>query len=573
MENNGANHEFLDFINTETNKMLANLSSDTTQQAFAQFHKQWTQLTYQNFSDPSAWLNTVIDFQKQQINLWNQILTQEPSDSESIDLETPIKDLQDNIFDYIKKSYVITSNILSGIASQSTLDPHHKKVFEFYTKQYTDAMSPDNFAATNPEVIQEAINTNGQSLVDGLKNLMCDIEKGRISMTDETAFTLGKNIATSKGAIVYENELFQLIHYKPKKAQVYSRPMLIVPPCINKFYILDLQQNNSFVDYCLEQEQNLFMVSWVNPNKNQGHLSWDNYVGDGVIKAINVVRDITEAEDINTISWCVGGTLLASALAVLTKKKQPLVHSSTFLTTLLDFSQPGEISVFIDKPQVEALLKKTKEQGVLNGRQLSAAFNMLRSNDLIWSYVINNYLKGKQPPPFDILYWNGDSTNLPYEMYQFYITEMYLNNNLVKKNAIKICDQGIDLSEVDIPCYFLSTIGDHIAPWRTSFKGTQLLKGDNEFVLGASGHIAGVINPPAKKRRHYWVNNQAHNDADQWLKTATKQEGSWWPHWQNWLTKQLEDKIDAPSFGSKRHPVIEEAPGRYVKVSIEDMED
>ncbi len=573
MENNGANHEFLDFINTETNKMLANLSSDTTQQAFAQFHKQWTQLTYQNFSDPSAWLNTVIDFQKQQINLWNQILTQEPSDSESIDLETPIKDLQDNIFDYIKKSYVITSNILSGIASQSTLDPHHKKVFEFYTKQYTDAMSPDNFAATNPEVIQEAINTNGQSLVDGLKNLMCDIEKGRISMTDETAFTLGKNIATSKGAIVYENELFQLIHYKPKKAQVYSRPMLIVPPCINKFYILDLQQNNSFVDYCLEQEQNLFMVSWVNPNKNQGHLSWDNYVGDGVIKAINVVREITEAEDINTISWCVGGTLLASALAVLTKKKQPLVHSSTFLTTLLDFSQPGEISVFIDKPQVEALLKKTKEQGVLNGRQLSAAFNMLRSNDLIWSYVINNYLKGKQPPPFDILYWNGDSTNLPYEMYQFYITEMYLNNNLVKKNAIKICEQDIDLSEVDIPCYFLSTIGDHIAPWRTSFKGTQLLKGDNEFVLGASGHIAGVINPPAKKRRHYWVNNQVHNDAEQWLKTATKQEGSWWPHWQNWLTKQLENKIDAPSFGSKKHPVIEETPGRYVKVSIEDMED
>jgi len=569
MNNSDVNQQFLEFINSETAKMLAQFSGDEAQQAFNQFNQQWLALSQQDYSNPSTWLNTMFDVQKQQIELWGQLLAK--TNPNVTDQADPTKVVELQIFDYIKKSYVVTSNMLAEMAKKSGLDAAEQEKLAFYTKQYSEAMSPDNFALTNPEVIQEAIDTNGQSLVNGLKNLMHDMDKGRISMTDESAFTLGQNIATTPGSIVYENELFQLIHYRPTTEKVHTKPTLIVPPCINKYYILDLQPHNSFVNYCVAQGQNTFLISWANPTKAQGHLSWDDYVRKGVINAIDIVKQITQTKSINAVSWCVGGTLLACTLAVLSERKNTSVSSATFLTTLVDFSDPGEISVFIDQQQIEQLLATAKKDGVLSGRQLATAFNMLRSRDLIWSYVVNNYLKGKQPTPFDILYWNGDSTNLPYEMYQFYITQMYLNNNLSKKNKLTICDSPIDLGSIDIPCYFLSTIGDHIAPWKSTFKGTELMSGKSEFVLGASGHVAGVINPVSKNKRHYWVNGTLGDGAQQWFESATKKEGSWWAHWNSWVKKRAGKKIAAVPPGNKQYPEIEPAPGRYVKVTLDDM--
>ena len=570
MDSKDPNVEFFNYLNTQTTKMLAALTNEQSQPDFTNFNQQWAQLTQQSLNDPNEWVNTIANFQQQQLNVWNQLL----GNTQAKTPQTPDVDcqqFQQQIFEYVKKSYLITSNVLNEMASQAQLDPHEKAKLEFYTNQYTQAMSPDNFAMTNPEVIQQAVATNGQSLVDGLKNLMADIEKGRISMTDESAFILGENLAITEGAVVFENELFQLIHYKPQQDEVFAKPTLIVPPCINKYYILDLQPDNSFVKYCVDQGQNTFLISWANPTKEQGELSWDDYVDLGVINAINIVKDITDTPNINTVSWCVGGTLLASALAVLKGRKDKSVNSATFLTTLLDFEQPGEISVFIDQQQIEPLLAQAKTDGVLSGRQLATAFNMLRSRDLIWSYVVNNYLKGKQPAPFDILYWNGDSTNLPYQMYKFYINEMYLNNNFIKPNGVTLCQQSIDLSQIDVPCYFLSTIGDHIAPWKSTFKGVETFSGNCEFVLGASGHVAGVINSPVKNKRHFWVNGDQENGADNWLESATKKDGSWWPHWQTWLKKRAGKKISAPAYGNSQYQVIEPAPGRYVKVTLDDM--
>ncbi|NRA53375.1 MAG: class I poly(R)-hydroxyalkanoic acid synthase [Gammaproteobacteria bacterium] len=571
MDDNATNQEFLTFINNETNKMLASLSSEQSQQAFSQFNQQWMALSQQHLSDPAAWLNNVVEFQQQQMNLWNQLLSQQSQQSTPLAEPPALQNIQNQIFDYIKKSYVMTSNILADAASKSGLEDHEQAQLDFFISQYSDAMSPDNFALTNPEVIQEAIDTNGQSLVNGLKNLVEDVEKGRISMTDESAFTLGENIAVTQGAVVYENELFQLLHFKPQGKNVHQKPTLIIPPCINKYYILDLQPHNSFVNYCVNQDQNTFLISWANPTKEQGNIHWDDYIEQGVINAVNIVKSISDSKDINAVAWCVGGTLLATALGVLANRKDKSINSATFLTTMLDFKDPGEISVFIDKAQIDKLLAEAKADGVFSGRKLATAFNLLRSRDLIWSYVINNYLKGKQPTPFDILYWNGDSTNLPYEMYQFYITEMYLNNKLCQKDQLTVCNEPIDLSKIDIPCYFLSTIGDHIAPWKSTFAGTELMSGNIEFVLGASGHVAGVINPVSRNRRHFWTNGTLGQGADQWLESATKQDGSWWSHWDAWIKPQAGKKVAAPGYGSSDYPEIEPAPGRYVKVKLDDM--
>lgn len=571
MSTNLFDQEFFELINKETQKILTSLASDKTQQALQEFNQQWLEISQQNITQPSGWIEAVGNLQKQQLGLWQQFFEQAQSSDIDPLPDNTLEVAQTQVFEYIKQSYVVASNLLNEFSANAALPEHEKEKLSFYTKQYTDALSPENFALTNPEVINEAIKTKGQSLVNGLHNLVQDIEKGRISMTDENAFTLGENIAVTEGSVVYENDLFQLIHYKAQGETVHARPTLIIPPCINKYYILDLQPHNSFVKYCVEQGQNTFLVSWINPTSSQGGISWDDYVEKGVINAITRVNSMSNTKTLNAVSWCVGGTLLASALAVLAAKNDKQVQSATFLTTLLDFEEPGEISVFIDKVQIDGLIAKAKEDGVLSGRQLATAFNMLRSNDLIWAYVVNNYLKGKQPAPFDILYWNGDSTNLPYQMYRFYITQMYLENKLCKPNAMQICEQAIDLSKVDTPCYFLSTIGDHIAPWKSTFKGVELLGGKCEFVLGASGHVAGVINPPAKNKRHYWVNSDTTNGADQWLESATKETGSWWPHWNAWLKRRAGKKVPVTTLNMEDYPEIEPAPGRYVKVTLDDM--
>ncbi|UTW13304.1 class I poly(R)-hydroxyalkanoic acid synthase [Marinobacterium rhizophilum] len=565
--------EFIDYLNSETKKVLDMFTSSGGDDIFTQFTQSWTELTTRSFEDPTVWIRAITDYQTAQLNLWQSLFTGSTANVEPSrgDRRFQAEEWSANpVFSYIKQSYLLTSKLLNEMASNANLSDSEQRKLEFYTQQYIDALSPTNFAATNPEVLQQALETKGQSLIDGLKNLLGDIDKGRISMTDETAFVLGENLALSEGAVVFENDMFQLLQYKPLTEQVTERPLLIVPPCINKFYILDLQEHNSFVRYCVEQGQTVFLVSWLNPSIEQGDISWDDYVGEGVIKAIDVAHDIGTADKINALAWCVGGTLLASALAVMAARKDNRVASATFLTTLTDFSDPGDLCVFIDEQQVKRLEDKVNNAGVLNGRELATSFNMLRSNDLIWSYVVNNYLKGQTPPPFDILYWNSDSTNLPANMYTYYINKMYLENKLVEPNALTICGEPIDLRKIKIPCYFLSTIEDHIAPWKGTFKGAANFKGNVEFVLGASGHVAGVINPASKNRRHFWTGGEQGKSADHWFDTATQQEGSWWTHWNEWLKRRAGKKAEAPAdFGNATYKAIEPAPGRYVSARID----
>lgn len=563
--------EFIEYVNAETKKVLEMFSATGGDDIFQSFAQSWTELATRSWEDPSVWVRAIADYQTSQLNLWRNLLTgnaaQNPvAEPARGDRRFAADEWSQNpVFDYIKQSYLLTSNLLNEMASKANLSDNQQKQLEFYTQQYIDAMSPTNFAVTNPEVLQQALETKGESLVNGLKNLLGDIDKGRISMTDESAFTLGENLATTEGSVIFENEMFQLLHYKPTCEQVAERPTLIVPPCINKFYILDLQPHNSFVKYCVDQGQNTFLVSWKNPSVDESHISWDDYVGNGVLKAIDVVNNIAGTDKLNAVAWCIGGTILSTSLAVLAARKQNPVASATFLTTLTDFTDPGDLCVFLDDQQIKRMESKISSDGVLHGRELATAFSMLRSNDLIWSYVVNNYLKGQTPPPFDILYWNSDPTNLPATMYNFYIKNMYQENKLTQKDALTICGEKIDLGRVKIPVYFLSTVEDHIAPWKGTFLGTDLFKGNIEFVLGASGHVAGVINPASKNRRHYWTKGEMGQGADHWMETAEKQEGSWWGHWAEWVKRRGGKKVDAPAaLGNAEYTEIEPAPGRYV---------
>lgn len=568
--------EFINYVNRETSKVLEMFSATGGDDILRQFTQSWTELATRSLEDPGVWIRAIADYQQAQFNLWRNLMS--GNTSETPVAEPPPGDRRfkaeewskNPVFDYIKQSYLLTSGMLTEMAQNAKLSSQQQEKLEFYTRQYVDAMSPSNFAITNPEVLQQAMETKGASLVDGLKNLLGDIEKGHISMTDESAFELGKNLATTEGAVVFQNDIFQLIHYKPLTEQTYERPTLIVPPSINKFYILDLQPDNSFVRFCLEQGQDVYLVSWVNPSIDQRDISWDDYVGDGVLTAIDCVKQVSGQDKINMVAWCVGGTLTASALGVLANRKDNSVGSCTFLTTLIDFEDPGDLRVYIDEQQINQLAEKVNKEGVLHGRELATSFNMLRSNDLIWSYVVNNYLKGQTPPPFDILYWNSDPTNLPAAMYTYYLKGMYLDNNLVKPGGLTVCGEKIDLSKVKTPCYFLSTVEDHIAPWKSTFKALDLLSGNNEFVLGASGHVAGVINPAKKNRRNYWVKGEMGKGCNHWLETAERQEGSWWNHWNDWIRRRAGKKQDAPAeYGTADFKVIEPAPGSYVRQRLD----
>lgn len=568
--------EFINYVNSETSKVLEMFSATGGDDILRQFTQSWTELATRSLEDPTVWVRAIADYQQAQFNLWRNLLSGNTNEEPVAapppgDRRFKAEEWSKNpVFDYIKQSYLLTSQMLTEMAHNAKLSPQEQQKLEFYTSQYVDALSPTNFAITNPEVLQQALETKGASLVDGLKNLLGDIEKGHISMTDESAFELGTNLATTEGAVVFQNDIFQLLHYKPLTEQTYERPTLIVPPSINKYYIMDLQPDNSFVRFCLEQGQDVYLVSWVNPSTEQRDLSWDDYVGDGVLTAIDSVKQISAQDKINLVAWCVGGTLTASALGVLANRKDNSVGSCTFLTTLIDFEDPGDLRVYIDEKQIDQLAEKVNKEGVLHGRELATSFNMLRSNDLIWSYVVNNYLKGQTPPPFDILYWNSDPTNLPAAMYTYYLKGMYLDNSLVKPKALTICGEPIDLSKVKTPCYFLSTMEDHIAPWKSTFKALDMFSGNNEFVLGASGHVAGVINPAKKNRRNYWTKGELGKGPDAWLDSAERQEGSWWNHWNDWLRRRAGKKVTAPEeLGTAQYPVIEAAPGSYVRKRLD----
>ncbi len=469
-------------------------------------------------------------------------------------------------FDYTAQSYLLAGQWLRELVDAAKLEPRVKRKLEFFTRQYVDAMSPANFPWSNPEALKLAAETDGKSVKRGMQNLAADLDKGMISMTDESAFEVGRNLAISPGAVVYENDFMQLIQYRPATATVFERPLVMVPPCINKYYILDLQPENSFVRYAVERGHTVFMVSWRNAPPAMGRATWDDYLEHGVMRALAVAHEICGADKVNALGFCVGGTLLGAALAVLRAKGDERVASLTLLATMLDFSDTGELSVFVDETYVNQRERDFADGSVLHGRELAITFASLRANDLIWHYVVNNYLKGGTPEPFDLLYWNADSTNLPGAMYVYYVRNTYLENNLQVRGKLTMCGVPVDLRRVNMPAYVLATREDHIVPWRTAYASTRLLGGRMEFVLSASGHIAGVINPASKNRRNFWLNAQLEPDPERWLAAAASRPGSWWKHWGDWLAafggRDVPARTDP---GSAHYREIEPAPGRYVR--------
>ncbi|WP_372659354.1 PHA/PHB synthase family protein [Hydrogenophaga sp.] len=465
--------------------------------------------------------------------------------------------------------YLLNARTLMALADAVQGDAKTRTRVRFAVQQWIDASAPSNFLAFNAEAQKMALDTKGESIAKGVANLLHDMKQGHVSMTDESVFEVGKNVATTEGSVVFENDLFQLIEYKPLTAKVYERPFLLVPPCINKFYILDLQPENSLIRYAVAQGHRTFVVSWRNPDESLAHKTWDNYIEDAVIRAIAVTQDITGADTINALGFCVGGTMLGTALAVLAARGEEPVHSATFLTTLLDFSDTGILDIFIDESSVKLREMQFAQGGIMSGRDLGTTFSFLRPNDLVWNYVVGNYLKGETPPPFDLLYWNSDSTNLPGPYYAWYLRNMYLENKLVQPGAVTVCGEKIDFRQVKLPVYIYGSREDHIVPIGGAYASTQIFPGKKRFVMGASGHIAGVINPATKNKRSHWIGPAGKFPAtsEKWVESATEHPGSWWTDWSDWLKALAGKQIAAPkNVGKgKQYPVIEPAPGRYVK--------
>jgi len=473
---------------------------------------------------------------------------------------------RDPWFDYLRQSYLINSQFATDWVDAVDTDPRTRERLRFITRQVADAMSPSNFTATNPEALKLALETKGESIARGVRQLIDDVHKGRISTSDESQFEIGRNIAATAGAVVYQNEVMQLIQYKPLTETVFERPLVMIPPCINKYYILDLQPENSLVRFALDQGHSVFMVSWRNVEKDLGHLTWDDYVEGGVLKALAVARAVSGAETVNALGFCVGGTLLGVALAVAAARGDKGVESATFLASMLDFSDTGEIGLFIDEASVALREAAIGRGGVMQGRDLALVFSALRANDLVWSYVVSNYLKGKSPEAFDLLYWNADSTNLPGPMYCWYVRNTYLENKLREPAGVSVLGVPVDFGSVAVPAYVLATREDHIVPWRTAHRTTQLIGGDARFVLGASGHVAGVINPASKNKRSYWTGANTGADADAWLAGAAEHPGSWWTDWSEWLGRFGGGRVKARArLGSAKLKPLEPAPGSYVK--------
>jgi polyhydroxyalkanoate synthase len=473
---------------------------------------------------------------------------------------------QDPRFALLASGYLAQAELLDRALCAAPVDERTRGQWRFLLRQVVDAASPANCLATNPEALQQAFDSGGASLSAGLRLFMDDLLQGRISMTDESAFEVGRNVATSPGSVVYENELMQLLQYAPATARVRERPLLIVPPCINKYYILDLQPSSSFVAYAVAQGHSVFLVSWRNAGAPQGALGWDDYLEHGVLQAIDVARGIMKTDQLNALGFCIGGTLLACALAVAAARGQRPAASMTLLTAMLDFCETGEIGLMVTPQTVAAREAAIGRRGLLQGRELTQVFAALRANDLVWPYVVNGYLKGKAPPAFDLLHWNSDVTNLPGPMACWYLRNAYLENRLAEPGGTLQCGVPADLRRIDVPTFLYASKDDHIVPWTTAYKAGRVLGGAVQFVLGASGHIAGVINPPAKGKRNHWVAREPAPEAQQWLGAAESVEGSWWPTWVAWLDPHAGALRAAPRrAGNRRYPVIEPAPGRYVK--------
>jgi polyhydroxyalkanoate synthase subunit PhaC len=474
---------------------------------------------------------------------------------------------------FLAEMYLLNARTLLKLAKSIEGDPKTQARVRFAVLQWIDAASPSNYLALNPEAQKKAIETKGESLLHGITHLWDDAQRGHVSQTDESAFEIGRNVALTTGAVIFENELFQLLEYAPLTPKVYERPILFVPPCINKYYILDLQPENSLIRYTVAEGHRVFLVSWKNAGEDIAQRTWDDYIEDAVLRAIAIVQEVTGQEQINTLGFCIGGTILASALAVLAARGEQPAASMTLLTTFLDFSDTGVLDIFIDETAVrmrEMTIGTESPSGgsLLKGQELATTFSFLRPNDLVWNYVVGNYLKGETPPPFDLLYWNSDGTNLPGPMYCWYLRNTYLENNLVEPGNVTVCGEAIDLGRIGVPSFIYASREDHIVPWQGAYRSTQVLKGKRRFVLGASGHIAGVINPPLKKKRSYWTgaNSALPASADDWLAGATEHPGSWWTEWSAWLTPFGGKQVAAPKKpGNATYKAIEPAPGRYVQ--------
>jgi polyhydroxyalkanoate synthase len=477
---------------------------------------------------------------------------------------------ENEVFDFIKQSYLLSARYVQDVVGHAEgLDRKTAQKVDFYSRQFIDAMSPSNFLLTNPEVLRKTAETGGENLLRGLNNLLGDLERGRgklaIKMTDTDAFKLGENIAVSPGKVVFQNELMQLIQYAPSTEQVLKRPLLILPPWINKFYILDLRPKNSLVRWAVSQGHTVFMVSWVNPAESLAEKGFEDYMKDGVFAALDAIEQATGEREVNAIGYCLGGTLLACTLPWMKRHGDDRIKSVTFFVTMTDFAEAGELSVFIDEEQLVQLEQKMERQGVLQGADMAQTFNMLRANDLIWSFVVNNYLLGNEPFQFDLLYWNSDATRMPARMHSYYLRNMYYANKLAK-GELELAGERIDLGTVDVPAYFISTRDDHIAPWRSTYRGTQLLGGPKRFVLAASGHIAGVVNPPEGGKYSHWVNEALPPTPEEWFAGAQEMAGSWWPDWQRWVSALAPGTVPARQPGAGKLTPIEDAPGSYVRV-------
>jgi len=533
-------------------------------------------------SDPVKMLEKQFELWQDYVHLWQSATQRLLGEDQQPIIEPDKKDRrfkdeawqQNAVFDFLKQSYLLSARYLQhSVRDVSGMEPHTARKIDFYTRQFVDALSPSNFLMTNPEVLKATIESNGQNLVDGMKNMLDDLERSkghlRISMTDTKAFEIGKNIAMTKGKVIYQNDLMQLIQYEPQTKEVYKTPVLIMPAWINKYYILDLQPDNSLVNYLVGKGHTVFIISWVNPDEKLGKKSFDHYMIEGPLAAMDVIETVTGEKEISIGGYCLGGTLLSITLAWLhAKGQQHRVKSATFLTTMVDFAEAGELSVFIDEEQLKMLEDRMSETGYLEGTEMATTFNMLRANDLIWSFVINNYLLGKDPFPFDLLYWNSDSTRMPATMHSYYLRNMYQKNLLAKPGALNIGGEPIDLSKIATPAYIISTREDHIAPWKSTYAATHIYKGDIRFVLSGSGHIAGAMNPPSKNKYGYCTNDKLPATPDAWLAGAKENPGSWWPDWEKWQDQFAGPKVPARVPGGGKLKPIEDAPGSYVRVMV-----
>ncbi|HXX86431.1 MAG TPA: class I poly(R)-hydroxyalkanoic acid synthase [Casimicrobiaceae bacterium] len=522
--------------------------------------------------DPAAAAEITERYNRKFESLWMRALEGRagPPDAEHRDRRFAAREWREQpYFALLRDAYLLYCDYLRELGEQAQADEAGKKRLKFLLRQYLDAVAPSNFLATNPEAIRLALDSAGESLARGLSNLAADAQRGRIAMTDEAAFGVGVNLAITPGGVVFRNELIELIQYAPTTKEVFRRPLVIIPPCINKYYILDLKPENSFVRHAVEQGHTVFMVSWRNITPELGRLGWDDYLESGVLTAFDCAREITASKSINALGFCVGGTMLACALAVLAARRDGNVASATFLTTMLDFADPGEIGVYVS-PEALAARTPTLASGArIHGSELANAFASLRANELVWNYVVGNYLKGQTPPAFDLLYWNSDSANLAGPMYAYYVGNMYIENRLREPGALTMCGERIDLGRIAMPAYVYASREDHIVPWRSAYRTVGLLGGDPSFVLGASGHIAGVINPASSNRRNYWTNELLTDDPDDWLARAQTHAGSWWPHWAAWLADYGGTRHAAPRHpGSRRFRALAAAPGDYVTEKV-----